>query len=202
MQETFEPALEFLQQLFQAATAEASVAMRRWTHGQISLDLNGVQELPLEEVSTAVSLGDELLTMVVLTFQGEVGGDMILTFDENNGRQLAAALLHRPVSESPEWTALERSALCETGNILSCAYLNALTRFIGVELVPSPPYFVQDYGASVLEQALMVQAAQADRILICSTTFHREGEALNWNVFFVPNVAMRAAIAAAVEAAS
>lgn len=184
------PHLERLQQLFASATHDASAAMCRWTNGLITLSLDEIQEVPLHEACAALDVGDDLLTMVVLELQGEVGGEMILTFDEANARQLAAALLHRP-AETGEWTELERSALNETGNILGCAYMNALTRLIGHDLVPSPPYFVQDYGASVLQQALLTQAMTSDEVLICRTRFHRQGEELNWHVFFLPSASLR-----------
>jgi chemotaxis protein CheC len=183
--------LELLHQLFASATHDASAAMCRWTNGLITLSLDEVRELPLEDVCGALNLGDELLTMVVLSLEGDVGGEMILAFDEENGRQLAALLLNRQLGTTPEWSDLEKSALNETGNILGCAYMNALTRLINVELVPSPPYFLQDYGASVLQQALMTQALTTDVALICRTTFHRSGKELNWHVFFVPTCAMR-----------
>lgn len=186
--------LQVLHQLFASATHDASAAMCRWTNGLITLTLDEVRELPLEEVCAEFDFGSELLTMVVLSLEGDVGGDMILTFDDENGRSLAAALLGRDVETSEQWTDLEKSALNETGNILGCAYMNALTRLISVELVPTPPYFIQDYGASVLQQALMAQAMTNDKVLICRTRFHREGEELNWNVFFVPTDSMRVAM--------
>jgi chemotaxis protein CheC len=183
--------LDILHHLFASATHDASVAMCRWTDGLITLTLDEVREIPLENVAAELNLGDELLTMVVLSLQGEIGGEMILTFDELNGRQLAASLLGRPVQGQPEWDDLEKSALSETGNILGCAYINAITRLIDRELVPSAPYFIQDYGASVLEQALMVQALTSDQVLICRTGFHKEGAELNWRVLFVPTASLR-----------
>jgi chemotaxis protein CheC len=185
------PDLELLHQLFASATHDASAAMCRWTSGLITLSLDEVCELPLEQVCSKLDFGDDLLTMIVLSLPGDIGGELILTFDEENGRQLASSLLGRPVCTTPEWSELEKSALNETGNILGCAYLNALTRLIGLELVPSPPYFIQDYGASVLEQALMAQAMNSDLALICRTAFHRQGEELNWCVFFIPTAGMR-----------
>ncbi len=191
--------LELLRQLFASATHDASAAMCRWTRGLITLSLDEVCEIPLEEVCSALNVGDELMTMVVLSLMGEIGGEMIVAFDEINGRRLAAALLDRPVSDSPEWSELEKSALTETGNILGCAYMNTLTRLIDRPLVPSAPYFVQDYGASVLQQALMAQAATGDRVLVCRTGFHREGEDLNWRVLFVPTEGLRRAMEAALR---
>lgn len=183
--------IELLHQFFAAATQDASEAMCRWTSGLITLSLDEVREIAMEEVATALDIGDERLTMVVLTLAGELGGTMILTFDDVNGRRLAATLLNRQPSTSEDWTDLEQSALNETGNILSCAYMNALTRLIDAQLVPSPPHFVQDYGASVLEQALLEQAVECDCVTICRTGFHRDGQELNWNVIFVPSVGLR-----------
>jgi len=178
--------LEQFEKLFGSATQAASTAMGRWTKGQISLSLDEVQEIALEEVAAEFDLGDELLTMVVMSLQSELGGQMILTFDEENGRRLAATLLSRDINQEPTWSNLEKSALNETGNILSCAYLNTLTPFISRDLIPGPPIFIQDFGASVLEQAVMAQAMVSDSVLLCRTRFRRGQEELNWNVFFVP----------------
>lgn len=194
-----EPQLERLQNFFASATHDASAAMSRWTKGLIALSLDEVCELPLEAACADLNLSDELLTMVVLTLDGDVGGTMVLAFDEENGRQLAAILVGAQRAPGGGWSELERSALCETGNILGCAYSNALARWIDCELVPSPPYFVQDFGASVVEQALMTQAAACDRALVCRTGFHRRGKNLNWNVFFIPTSALREAMERASE---
>lgn len=196
-----EQPLNGLHELFASATHDASAAMCRWTSGLITVTLDEVREIPLEAVSTEVNVGEDLLTMVVLTLQGEVGGNLILVFDEVNGRQLAASLLGSPVGADAEWSELEKSALTETGNILGCAYVNALTRLIGVDLVPSPPYFIQDFGASVLQQAVMTQALTTDSLLLCQIGFRRKDQHLDWRVVFVPTQGMQDALQRSLHAA-
>jgi chemotaxis protein CheC len=196
---TIDPTLRILHHVLGAATNHASAAMCRWVGGMITLTLDEVAEVPLEEVLGRLHIGDELVTAVVLTLDGNEGGTLVLMFDEDSGRHLAASLLRRDVSIEPEWTELEISALNETSNILGCAYMNALTKMLDAELVPSIPYFLRDYGASVLEQALMAQAISMDQVLICNTKFQRGGEDLNWNVIFVPSDRLRAKLEAAVE---
>ncbi len=188
------PKMHILRELFASATHEASTAMCRWTNSLIRLTLDEVCEMPLEDAVTELNLGDELLTMVVLNLDGEIGGSMVLTFNEKNGRQLAASLLEMEPNDGPDWNEMEQSALMETGNILGCAYVNAITRLIDHELVPTAPYFVQDYGASVVEQALVAQAASRDTVMICRTCFRKEDEELNWWLLFVPSFALRAAM--------
>ena len=179
-------ALSGLHELFASATHDASAAMCRWTNGVIAVVLDEVRQAPLDGVSQELAVRDEMLTMVVITLEGELGGSLILMFDDLNGRQLAASLLGQEVGTEPEWSDLERSALMETGNILGCAYVNALTRLIGTDLRPSPPYFIQDFAASVLQQALMTQAVVSDSVLLCEIGFHRKGKKLDWRVVFVP----------------
>jgi chemotaxis protein CheC len=194
--------LEVLEQLFASATHDASAAMCRWTDGLITLTFDEVREISLEEAFTQLDLNEQPLTMVVLTLDGEYGVRMILIFDNDDARQLAASLLGRAPGEEPEWSNLEKSALTETGNILGCAYMNALVRLIGTELVPSPPYFIQDFAASVLQQALVVPAMDSDKVLVCQTGFRREGKHLDWRVVFIPTEQMRKALEAAVSQAS
>ena len=132
--------------------------------------------------------------MVVVTVGGEIGGSLILVFDEYNGRQLAASLLGCEAGVDPRWSDLEKSALTETGNILGCAYINALTRLTGIDLMPSAPCFLQDFGASVLQQAVATQALGSDRLLLCQIGFRRAEQELDWRVVFVPTQGMQEAM--------
>ncbi|QDU95426.1 chemotaxis protein CheC [Lignipirellula cremea] len=188
-------------ELFSAALRRASDAMCQWTSGRVSLALEEVVNAPLEEISERMQIAADMLAMVVLGVEGAsgAGGQFVLAFDEENGRKLAASLLRRKVVNQPEWTAIERSAVMETGNILASAYLNELTLLLQMELTPTPPEFVQDFGPSVLQQALMAQAMYSDQILLCQTRFEFDQQAVNWSVFFAPSVELMQAIHAALQ---
>jgi chemotaxis protein CheC len=186
--------LRLLRELFASATHDASAAMCRWTNSLVSLTLDEVCEIPLENVCAELNLGDQPLAMVVLNLEGDAGGSLVLTFNEESARGLAASLLDAPVNAGPDWSELEQSALKETGNILGCAYVNAVTRLIDYPLMPSTPHFVVDYGASVLQQALLGQAVSTDTVLIGRTRFQHKDEELSWWLLFVPTVALRAVI--------
>ncbi len=186
--------LESLRRLFGAATHDASAAMCRWTDGLITLALDEVREIPLDEAPSALGMGDRPTTVVVLSHRGELGGELLVIFDETQARQLAASLVGQPANFAAPWSELEKSAVTETANILGCAYINALSRLVDEELVPSAPWLVHDYGASVLEQALLAQAGHTDRVLVCRTTLQRHGEELSWHVVFIPNMGLRQAM--------
>mgnify|MGYP005850006445 CR=1 FL=1 len=192
--ETQDQRLSVLGKVFAEATQHAAAAMCRWTNGLISVTLDEVRSVPLEELQDAVGVGDQMLTMVVVPMYGQVGGSWILAFDERNARQLAASLLGGDEGTAPQWSELEKSALTETGNILGCAYANALAQLTGVDLVPSAPCFIQDFGASVLQQAVAPQALRSDHLLLCHVRFCRLGQELDWQLIFLPTQSMQETI--------
>lgn len=177
-----------LRQAFSNATETASSAMSTWTSGQIQLTLDEFSEIPLSDVASELGIGEDLLTIVLLDLHPPLAGQFILTFDNENGRRLASCVLSREQETGEEWSALEQSAVKETGNIVICAYVNRLQEMIGEDLIPSPPYLVQDFGASVLEQALMEQAMESDTVLLCRTGFSFNDQELSWNLIFIPSI--------------
>lgn len=184
---TDEVTLCLLSKLFSAATQHASAAMRGWAHGRVDMVLDEVKAVSLEDAAAEFDLGDELLTMVVLGIQGELGGQTILAFDDLHGRRFASGLLGREPSADSEWSALEQSAAMETGNIVASAYLSELTRLIDHKLIPSPPILLQDFGASVLQQAIMMQAIDSETVLMCRTQFTFDDQSVSWSVLFIPS---------------
>lgn len=177
--------------LLSAATANASLAMQQWTGHDVCLTLDNLLELPLEEATASLDVHDEPLSMVVLSIDEAFGGQLILAFGEQEADSLARSLVGVEDTATSEGTALKESALMETGNILGCAYVNAIANIVDHQLVPSTPYFVQDYGSSVLSQALVEQAVDGGNAVVCHTRFMCDGKELHWNVFFLPTRKLR-----------
>lgn len=198
MQST-EPDLVLYERLFSAATRRAAEAIKIWAKGSISMAVDDVKNVPIESACEALGIGDDMLSMIVLTLEGELGGQFMLSFDIENGRKMAEVVLGKSSGADGEFTELEKSVLMETGNIVGCAYLNELTETTGAALVPSPPHYVVDFGAVLVEQAVMGQAMLSDRILIGSTEFRHDDQRLEWQMLFVPTSELLAKLGAAMS---
>lgn len=194
-EQSADPTLCVLEQFFGAATNHAAKALSQWTNGRARLSVDSLRQVPLELVTDELGIGDDLLSIVVLGIEGEMGGQIILCLDDVTGRRLAAILLGKPSTTEGEWSELEVSAAMETGNILGSAYLNEMSKLTGKMLIPSPPAFLQDFAGCVIEQAVMMQAMEREQVLIGQTRFVMDDEELNWNVLVVPAPELLDAIA-------
>ncbi|RPI75832.1 MAG: chemotaxis protein [Planctomycetaceae bacterium] len=128
----------------------------------------------------------------MMSMPGRITGLLNLAFDDASDRYLHDLLLGHPPGTSTAWDEIERSAAQETANIVGCAYLNALSRSFHDaaathEVLPTPPHFTHDYPQSLLQFALMNQAAAADVVFLTETQFHIDGSPVNWNLLFIPD---------------
>lgn len=178
------------ERVFAPAIHTASQAMATWTEGRVSLTLEEVCEVPLEEVGRLVEGSQEVSTVVALGVNGAAGGQFLVSIDDAGASLLIGMLLNRPSRPFAEWSELEYSVLMETGNILGSAYLNALTSLTGERLFPTPPQLLRDYLTSILEQAVLSQAFDSDSVLLARTGFRHRTERVEWNMLFVPSPEM------------
>jgi chemotaxis protein CheC len=85
---------------------------------------------------------------------GDLTGRAMLLFPEPAACVLCDFLFRRPPGTTTKnFGEMEQSGLKEAGNILASAYLNALSDFMGMMLVPSVPSLVIDLCGAVLTSA-------------------------------------------------
>ena len=143
----------------------------------------------------------EAVAAVLMEMQGDLSGRTLLVFPRPTAVRLAGLMMGRPSSTGPEMTALEESAIKEAGNILSAAYMNALSEFMGITLLPSPPALAIDMAQAVLTTAYLQFGADKDVVFCVETEFvmHDAGERLRGFFLLLPELESLRAILRAVR---
>lgn len=172
--------------------AQASESLAKWIGKKSLVEVDSLEQLPLEEASELLAGGDDVVCFCTVEVRGALTGEMILAFDDASGFMLSDMLLEREAATAHVWDELAISAAMETTNIVCCSYLNALTsRLPGAgsqcELLPSPPRFSRDFAASLLQFALMGQAIASNQVIVAKTRFEVDGAPVDWTLLFVPD---------------
>src|SRR5206468_1643142 len=142
--------LDALREVANIGAAHAATALSTMIGSTIMISVPQVNVMRLQDVPPVVSTQEEPVVAVLLQMLGDLSGRTLLVFPCAVAVRLAELLLHREPSGSTQLGALEESAIQEVGNILSSAYMNALSDFMGMMLLPSPPKLSIDASASVL----------------------------------------------------
>jgi chemotaxis protein CheC len=169
--------LDALREVANIGAGHAATALSQMTNRTIMIAVPEVNVRALEDVTDLVGSGDEVMAAVLMHMMGDLTGRTLVLFRADSARALCDILLRREPGTTGEFGVMEQSGLKEAGNILASAYLNALSDFMGMMLVPSVPSLVVDLSAAVLTSAYLNFGHARDFVFCVETAFRVENTA-------------------------
>jgi chemotaxis protein CheC len=142
--------------------AQAGSALSRLAGVEVVVAPPEVFTLPLGDVPALFGGLDAPAVGVLVPFQGDVEGNILLLFPDG-GRNDLENLLFQDSSEAS--MELVDSAFTETGNILSGAFITVLSRLSGRLLINLPPITVKDMAGAILDTILAEIGSHTDEVL-------------------------------------
>ena len=192
-----------LREVANIGAGHAATALSQMTGGKIMITVPQVTIRPLEDVANLVGPPDTVIAGVLMHVMGDFTGRTLVVWGEHSARRLCTMLLRRQPASSTGFDAMQQSTIKETGNILCSAYLNALSDFLGMMLLPSVPALVVDLAGAVLTTAYLNFGHDRDAVFCVETTFRIEGsdEALTGQFLLLPDPPSLSAIFDAIRIA-
>ncbi|MEQ1693273.1 MAG: chemotaxis protein CheC [Gemmatimonas sp.] len=163
--------LDALRETANIGAGHAATALSQMTGSTIMIKVPAISVASMEDMPAQFSADEEPVAAVLMHMLGDLSGRTLLVFPRPTVMRLAELMLRRPIGSSLALGELESSAIKEAGNILSGAYMNALSDFLGMLLLPSPPTLVIDMSTAVLTSAFGEFAPDPDAILCVESEF-------------------------------
>jgi chemotaxis protein CheC len=195
--------LDALREVANIGAGHAATALSQMTGGTIMISVPTINIARLEDVPPQISAPEEPVAAILMNMLGDLTGRTLLVFPHPTAVRVSEIMLNRPHGVAFELGELEQSALKEAGNILSGAYLNALSDFMGLMLLPSPPSLAVDMSSAVLTTAYLQFGTDRDYVFCVETEFYMQELQEHLRGFFLllPDVASLHAILRAVRVA-
>jgi chemotaxis protein CheC len=195
--------LDALREVANIGAGHAATALSQMINSTIMISVPTINVSRLEEVPPQVSAPEEPVAAVLMHMLGDLTGRTLLVFPKPTAVRLAELMLRRPTGSSNDLGDMEQSAIKEAGNILSSAYMNALSDFMGMMLLPSPPSLAVDMSNAVLTTAYLQFGSDRDYVFCVESEFYMTDSAERLRGFFLllPDPASLQAILRAVRVA-
>jgi len=193
--------LDALKEVENIGAGHAATALSQLTNRRIMISVPRIQVTRLEDVAELLGDPSEVVAAILLHMLGDLTGRTLLVFPEPSAKRLCDMLLSRKPGTTTAFQEIEQSSLKEAGNILCGAYMNALSSFMGMMLLPSVPSLVIDSAAAVLTSTYLNFGSDRDYVFCVETefTFVSEEETLRGHFLLVPDFASLRAILQAVR---
>jgi len=194
--------LDALREVANIGAGHAATALSQMVGETIMITVPTINIARLEEVPVQMADPDEPVAAVLMHMMGDLTGRTLLVFPKRTAVCLASRLLKKTQSEQA-LSEMGESAIKEAGNILSSAYMNALSDFMGMLLLPSPPSLAVDMSEAVLTTAYLQFGTDRDYVVCVESEFviDDESEPLRGFFLLLPDAASLTAILKAVRVA-
>ena len=194
--------IDALREVANIGAGHAATALSQMVGETIMITVPTINIARLEEVPVQMADPDEPVAAVLMHMMGDLTGRTLLVFPKRTAVRLASRLLKKTQSEQA-LSEMGESAIKEAGNILSSAYMNALSDFMGMLLLPSPPSLAIDMSTAVLTTAYLQFGTDRDYVFCVESEFYMTDvdEKLRGFFLLLPDPASLQAILRAVRVA-
>jgi chemotaxis protein CheC len=181
--------LDALKEVANIGAGHAATALSLLTGARIMIEVPTVKIGQLCDLVPAIAPLDAPVVSVMMDMHGSLNGLTLLALPVVTARRLADLMLRRERRPGAiTFNALEESALKEAGNILGGAYMTALSEFLGLQLMPSPPRFRNATTREILREC--ETSPLAERTVCCVETefsFEEVGERFRGFFLLLPD---------------
>jgi chemotaxis protein CheC len=186
-----ESQLDAMREVANIGAGHAATALSQMTNRKIMITVPRVNVRPLEDACDMIGSPSDVVAAVLMHMMGDLTGRALLLFPEAAARVLCDFLLRRPLGTTDSFGVMEQSSVKEAGNILGSAYLNALSDFMGMMLVPSVPSLVIDLSGAILTTAHLNFGQERDYAFCVETSFRIDGtaESMGGHFLLLPDLA-------------
>jgi chemotaxis protein CheC len=195
--------LDALREVANIGAGHAATALSQMVGSRIMITVPRINIMALEDVSSELEEPEQPIAAVLMHMLGDLTGRTLLVFPQPTAIRLAELMLRRPHGSSRGLGELEQSAIKEAGNILSGQYMNALSEFMGLMLLPSPPSLAIDMSSAILTTAYLQFGTDRDHVFYVESQFflQEQNEHLRGFFLLLPDLASLQAILRAVRLA-
>lgn len=179
--------IDALREAGNIGAGNAAIALSQMVDKVVHLSVPKALILPLARVPELVGGAETPVAGVYLKILGDCSGSILLLLERESAWSLAGLMVREDLV-GQEDVLVKRSALQETGSILSGAYLNALGQLTKLFFKPSVPVFAMDMAGAIMDHVLVNLAASEDFVLVVETDFHISGVKVQGHLILFPGM--------------
>jgi chemotaxis protein CheC len=180
--------IDVLTEIGNIGSGNASTALSAMIQKEILIEMPRVSILEFQQAIENNGSPEDLIAAILVRLSGDVQG-MILTLMQKIFTDLILGIFFGErerdllmLSED------EKSALIETGNIMSGAYINAISALTGLTVGVDTPAYTADMLGSVMSVPLIEFGSVGDKILCIDKSVKIDGVSVKSNMLLIPTV--------------
>lgn len=131
-----------------------SASLSKLINQEVEVKTLAVRALPVEKIPEILGSPEEMATTVIMEVRGDVNGNIMLVYPQQSAINVSDFLAKRELGSTTQLSELDKSALKESGNIISGAFLSAISNYLSINMVESIPDIATDMLKATIDFVL------------------------------------------------
>lgn len=175
-----------LKELGNIGTGNAMNALYELSGHFVDIDYPRLRLIKYQNIFEILETAEVLQTGIMVGLFGDARGVFLFMLDERFTSALLDQALGEDTRDLLNLDELERSYLCELGNVMCGAYIQALSQMTGMLFEVSVPSLCVDMGGAILSNSLFPFLKESDDILLIENGFHMNDRSYYGRILFLP----------------
>lgn len=176
--------LDAFREIGNIGAGNAATALSQMTNKRIDITVPQVDILAMEDIIGKLGTPDDMVVAIVLRVFGDAPGNMLFLLTQDSSINLIKTLTGQDFTG--QFTELQLSALQETGNILTGAYISSIAKLTSMNFVSSVPAVSVDMLASLITTVFIETGQVENYVVSLETKLTGLDKAINGFFFYIP----------------
>ncbi|MCB7306093.1 chemotaxis protein CheC [Bariatricus massiliensis] len=181
-----EMSIDILKELGNIGTGNAVTAMSQLMQHPLEMGLPSFQIIKYEEMHGILDETEELQAGIIIETEGELRGIFLFLLKESFTDKILRTMLGAVPENLLDLNDMEKSALCEVGNIMCGSYISALSKLTNLMITVSVPDICIDMAGAILSVPIIKGMKSSDNALLIENTFSMDGDIFYNRILFFP----------------
>lgn len=178
--------IDALQEISNIGLGHAATSLAEMLDRKIDMDVPHADFISFERVIELIGGYEELVSCVSLELGGDINGLVFYIFNESSTYRLVDMLMGLEEGTTAELDEMATSIINEIGNILTGAFVSAISDFTRLRINTSVPIFAFDMLAAIFTTLVVaVGRPEDDDVMAIETNLFREDKKVNGYFFLL-----------------
>jgi chemotaxis protein CheC len=166
-----------------AAAALASILIDR-----VDMSVPSLRFVEANEIAEILGGPEKEAVGILVNMTDDVKGMLMFILDKQFTHLLINVLLDKKIESFESINDMDMSALKEIGNMLSGAYISAISQLTGLDIRLAPPQIAVDMVGAIISFPAALYGAMGDRVIYIEEDFLSAGNSIKSHLLIMPEM--------------
>ena len=180
--------MDVLREIGNIGSGNSATSLSQILSSEIDIGVPVVRDLEYNEVIDLLGGPEQVVIGLLVRLSGDIKGMMMYLLKENFANKVTTTFYGKKTENVLTLDEMDRSAICEMGNIMASAYVNAIAQLTGLFIDLSVPAFCADMVGAIMSVPAVEFAEVSDKVIYIDDKFQVSDDEIRSNMILIPEM--------------